>query len=67
MASEDGFVPKEAQAKIKADLADNPQVTLHVYEGQDHAFARQGGAHYDAAAAKTANARTTDFFKTHLG
>lgn len=67
MASEDGFVPKEAQAKIKAGLADNPQVTLHVYEGQDHAFARQGGAHYDAAAAKTANARTTDFFKTHLG
>ncbi|WP_193185017.1 dienelactone hydrolase family protein [Nisaea sediminum] len=67
IASEDGFVPKEAQEKIKAGLSGNPLVTLHVYEGQDHAFARQGGAHYDAAAAKLANGRTSDFFKANLG
>jgi len=67
IASEDGFVPKEAQEKIKAGLSGNPLVTLHVYEGQDHAFARQGGAHYDAAAAKLANGRTTEFFKANLG
>lgn len=67
IASEDGFVPKEAQEKIKAGLKGNPLVTLHVYEGQDHAFARQGGAHYDETSAKLANSRTADFFKANLG
>lgn len=67
IASKDGFVPPEAQAKIKTGLKDNPLATLHVYDEQDHAFARHGGAHYDAAAAETANARTSAFFNTHLG
>jgi len=67
IASEDGFVPKEAQEKIKADLADHPKIDIHVYEGQDHAFARLGGAHYDADAASLANDRTAVFFKDHLG
>ncbi|UUX47939.1 dienelactone hydrolase family protein [Nisaea acidiphila] len=67
IASEDGFVPKEAQEKIKAGLSGNPLVTLHVYEGQDHAFARQGGAHYDDPSAKLANGRTAGFFKANLG
>jgi carboxymethylenebutenolidase len=66
MASEDQFVPKEAQAKIKEALKGHPQITLHVYEGNDHAFAREGGAHYDAAAAKLANQRSADFFKANL-
>ena len=66
VASEDQFVPKDAQEKIKAGLAGNPMVTLHVYEGNDHAFAREGGAHYDAEAAKLANQRSADFFKQNL-
>lgn len=66
MASEDQFVPKEAQAKIKEALKGHPQITLHVYEGNDHAFAREGGAHYDAEAAKLANQRSADFFKANL-
>jgi carboxymethylenebutenolidase len=66
MASEDQFVPKEAQEKIKAGLQGHPQITLHVYEGNDHAFAREGGAHYDAQAAKLANQRSADFFKANL-
>jgi carboxymethylenebutenolidase len=66
MASEDQFVPKEAQEKIKAALQGHPQITLHVYEGNDHAFAREGGAHYDAEAAKLANQRSADFFKAKL-
>ena len=57
---------KDAQEKIKAGLAGNPMVTLHVYEGNDHAFAREGGAHYDAEAAKLANQRSADFFKQNL-
>ena len=42
----------------KAGLADHPQVTVQVYDGQDHAFARIGGAHYDRAAADLANGRS---------
>lgn len=67
IASEDGFVPKDAQEKIKAGLADNALVTLHIYDGQDHAFARQGGEHYNQEAADLANSRTAAFFKAHLG
>jgi carboxymethylenebutenolidase len=67
VAEKDGFVPPEAQAKIKAALSGNPHVTLHVYAGQDHAFARVGGKHYDKTSADTANARTAAFFKTNLG
>ena len=67
IASKDQFVPPPAQEKIKAGLTGHPQVTLHVYDGQDHAFAREGGEHYDAGAAELANARTLNFFKEHLG
>ena len=67
IAEEDGFVPKDAQAAIKAGLSGNAQVTLHSYPGVDHAFARPGGEHYDAQATDTANRRTAAFFKQHLG
>lgn len=67
MAQEDQFVPKEAQAKIKVSLADNPHVTIYSYAGMDHAFARVGGQHFDQAAANMANARTQEFFKQYLG
>lgn len=66
IATEDKFVSKDAQKKIREALGSNPLITLHDYEGQDHAFARVGGEHYDAAAADLANRRTLDFFKQHL-
>lgn len=66
IASEDGFVPPEAQKKIIDGLAGIEQTTLHVYEGNDHAFARVGGEHYDQNAADLANGRTRDFFRAHL-
>lgn len=66
IAEQDKFVPPEAQAKIKDGLKGNKLVTLHSYAGCDHAFARWGGEHYDAKAAKTANDRTYEFFKRHL-
>jgi carboxymethylenebutenolidase len=66
MAGKDQFVPREAQEKIRAALAGHPHVTLHVYAGQDHAFARVGGAHYDRAAAELANGRTARFLKENL-
>ncbi|MEX0921356.1 MAG: dienelactone hydrolase family protein [Rhodovibrionaceae bacterium] len=67
IATEDQFVPKESQQAMIDGLSGNPQATLHVYEGNDHAFARVGGAHYDAEAAERANRRSLDFLKTHLG
>jgi carboxymethylenebutenolidase len=67
MASKDQFVAPAAQEKIKAALSGHSQITLHVYEGQDHAFARIGGEHYDAPAAKLANDRSLAFLKEHLG
>ena len=66
IAAKDQFVPPEAQEKVKAGLKGNKLVTVHVYEGQDHAFARVGGEHFDKAAAALANGRTKDFFAQHL-
>jgi carboxymethylenebutenolidase len=66
MATEDKFVPKDAQAKIREGLKDQQFVTIFTYEGNDHAFAREGGAHYDPKAAELANERTLDFLKQHL-
>ncbi|MBI3654654.1 MAG: dienelactone hydrolase family protein [Acidobacteria bacterium] len=66
IASEDQFCPQEAQAKIHAALDDNPLITIHDYAGQDHAFARVGGKHYNAEAAALANQRSLEFFTTHL-
>jgi carboxymethylenebutenolidase len=67
IAGEDRFVPKEAQEAILSGLRNRRQVTLHVYDKVDHAFAREGGAHYDAAAATLANQRTFAFLHEHLG
>jgi len=67
MATEDEFVPKEQQAEIQAALAGNDKATIYVYEGQDHAFARAGGTHFDQASADAARERTLDHFRVHLG
>jgi carboxymethylenebutenolidase len=67
IAEEDQFVPKEAQAVILQALKNHPQITIHSYAGRDHAFARQGGEHYDQADAKLANGRSLAFFQQHLG
>ncbi len=66
IAGKDQFVPPPAQQKIQAGLKGNPQVTMHLYPDQDHAFARVGGDHYDKAAATQANERTAAFLKQHL-
>ena len=67
IAAEDAFVPKPAQDAMAAGLKDNPLVTLHRYEGVDHAFARPGGKNFNQAAADLANSRTAEFFRRHLG
>ncbi|MEQ8195822.1 MAG: dienelactone hydrolase family protein [Rhodospirillales bacterium] len=67
IAREDEFVPKEAQDRVIAALKGNPKVTIHVYEGEGHAFVRTGGKHYSATAAKLADERTMAFLHAHLG
>jgi carboxymethylenebutenolidase len=66
VAEKDGFCPPEAQAKLREGLAPITHVTLHTYPGVDHAFARKGGDHYDAAAAELADQRTAAFFTENL-
>ena len=66
IAVEDEFVPKAAQAAVHKGLDGNAKATLHDYPGQNHAFARQGGKHYDAQAAALANGRSVDFLRRHL-
>ena len=67
LAEEDEFISKAAQAEIKAAMAGKPNVAVYSYPGQSHAFSRNNGAHYDAAAAALANGRTHDFLNRELG
>ena len=66
VAEKDEYVSPEAQKKIADGLKGDPLVTLHFYPQMNHAFAREGGAHYDKACADLANGRTSTFFKQHL-
>jgi carboxymethylenebutenolidase len=66
IAEEDRFVNKDAQKLINDGLSAHPHVTIHSYAGQEHAFARHGGTHYDADAAALANGRTVEMFERHL-
>ena len=66
VAEKDQFVPAPAQAAMAKVLINGPRLELHTYAGCDHAFARPGGEHYDAAAAKLANDRTAAFFTKTL-
>jgi carboxymethylenebutenolidase len=66
LAEEDEFISKPAQAQIKAALAKMPNATVFSYPGQNHAFSRHGGAHYNADAAALAHERTYAFLNRQL-
>jgi len=66
LAEEDEFISKAAQAEIKAALASKPNATVHSYPGQNHAFSRHNGTHYNTAAAALANGRTSEFLTQQL-
>jgi carboxymethylenebutenolidase len=66
LAEEDEFISKSAQAAIKAALANKPNATVYSYPGQNHAFSRHNGAHYNAAAAALAHERTNEFLNRQL-
>ena len=67
IAAKDSYCPPEAQKQIIDGLKGNSLVTIHVYPEMEHAFAREGGQHYDKACADLANTRTDTFFRQHLG
>lgn len=66
IAGKDQFVPPPAQMAIIDGLRTQPLARVERYPGQDHAFARSNGAHFDAEAAGLADGRTSAFFAEHL-
>ena len=67
IAGQDKFMSDEDRAAVVAAIGQNPNITHYIYDGVDHAFARPDGEHYNEDAAALANARTQEFFKSHLG
>jgi carboxymethylenebutenolidase len=66
IAMADEYVPPEAQAQIHAALGSHPEVALHDYADQKHAFSRIGGDHYHEPSATLANTRTAALFAKAL-
>jgi carboxymethylenebutenolidase len=66
IAGRDTWCPVPAQVLIHQALDAHPQVTLHDYRDNDHAFARKGGKHHDPAAAEVADLRSLEWFVRHL-
>jgi len=60
IAGLDKYSPPPIVDQIRAALAPDPRVAIHVYPDADHAFARSTGAHYNPAAAELANLRTLE-------
>jgi carboxymethylenebutenolidase len=65
-AEKDQFAPPAVVAQVRDTFKDDPRVTIWEYPGAGHAFARPGGAHFDAKAADLANMRTLSFLVEKL-
>lgn len=65
IAALDHFVPPPVRAQILARAETLPQLEAHVYEGCDHAFARQDGDSFVAQAAALAEQRSLAFMARH--
>lgn len=66
LAGADEYIPLGAQETIIEAATPLKHVQVYVYPGQNHAFARVNGSHFDAQAASLANERTYAFFDQHL-
>jgi carboxymethylenebutenolidase len=53
-------------AQVREAFHEDPRVTIWEYPGVGHAFARPGGAHFDARAADLADMRTLSFLVEKL-
>ncbi|NIJ37439.1 carboxymethylenebutenolidase [Sphingopyxis panaciterrae] len=63
----DSFCPAEAREEIFKALAAKPDASLFLYPGCDHAFAREGGDHFNRPAANIAHERTMAVLKSAIG
>ncbi|MDR5834640.1 dienelactone hydrolase family protein [Caballeronia sp. LZ034LL] len=66
LAEADEFIPADARNRVLAAVQGKVNIEAFTYPGCHHAFARNQGVHYDAAAAQLANGRTFAFFAQHL-
>lgn len=60
IAEQDHLCPPEAQTEIEEAMAASDLVTVLRFPGVGHAFARRGGATFDAASAERADKATAD-------
>ena len=67
VAQQDKFCPPEAQAQIAAAVKGRANVEHYVYAGQDHAFARAGGEHFNKPSALMAHQRSLAALKSVIG
>lgn len=67
IAELDKFCPPEARDRILAVLKGRPGVSLYVYPGMDHAFARAGGEHFHKPSALMAHERSIATLKDAIG
>ncbi len=66
-AEQDSYCDANARAAISERLAGRAKVEIYTYPGVDHAFARQGGMHYDKPAALMAHQRSIAALKQEIG
>jgi carboxymethylenebutenolidase len=62
----DQFAGPEAVKQVRETFAHDPRVTVWEYPKAGHAFARPGGAHFEAASADLADMRSLSFLVEHL-
>ncbi|MDP9993205.1 carboxymethylenebutenolidase [Variovorax boronicumulans] len=67
IAELDQFCSPEARDRIVQTLRGRPGISLHVYPGMDHAFARLGGAHFHKPSALMAHERSIATLKGAIG
>lgn len=66
MGEADPWTPLEVRKQLDGVLSGFMHVTSYLYEGTDHAFAREGATSDVPAMRELANKRTLEFFRQHL-
>ncbi len=67
MAELDEYAPAESREALMAAFEGNTNAAFYVYQGQNHAFAREEGDHYDKPSALMAYGRTMELFHRTIG
>ncbi|SHG69775.1 dienelactone hydrolase family protein [Massilia sp. CF038] len=62
----DEYIDQQARSQIENAVQAKYNIKVYTYPGQNHAFARVNGKHFDAAAARLANERTYALFEHYL-